>query len=134
MVLLHNGVLPNNQEQIINQYEKYDDSRHDYNIKCYAIGNYRNLGWGRYKWQLVMKQNTSVVQCTMEENDDLPILGQIVEARNVILPEAEEDISDQFSMWSAKQKQALRNTDIAEKIKANNAKIQSWLDERCNIA
>ena len=55
-----------------------------------------------------------------------------VETKDVILPEAEEDASDQFSTWNAKQ--ALRNADIAEKIKANNAKIQAWFDERCNIA
>ena len=69
-----------------------------------------------------------------EEDDDilskLQIVNNMVIKKDVIL--SEEDISDQFSMWSAKQ--ALRNADIAEKIRANNAKIQAWFDERCNIA
>ncbi len=134
VLLLPNEVLRNNREQINNIYKECDDSRHDYNIKCYAIGNYSSLGWMMYKGQLVMQENTSVIQNQIESNADvlLPILGQIVEARNVILPEAEEDTSDQLSTWNAKQ--ALRNADIAEKIKANNAKIQAWFDERCNIA
>ena len=147
-------LTPGNQNDSSYSYEECNSEQCTDNIKCYAIGDYRELEWTQYNGQLMMKQDTSVIQNYINCEADVPILGKIennlsttnvdtyihstevevlteetnVQTKDVILL---DDITDQFRSWG--DKIAQNNANIANRIRDNHVKVQNWFNSKCNV-